>query len=85
VTDGTHTARVALKGNYTTSSFTASSDGHGGTLVVDPKTKPVAAPLPHSLIAAMACLGAPAGGAIHSRVGPSAPALLFAIPHTVAA
>ncbi|WP_291736527.1 hypothetical protein, partial [Bradyrhizobium sp.] len=36
VTDGTVTASVALLGNYMASTFTASSDGHGGTLVVDP-------------------------------------------------
>ncbi|TWC06727.1 autotransporter passenger strand-loop-strand repeat protein [Bradyrhizobium macuxiense] len=36
VTDGTVTASIALLGNYMTSTFTTSSDGHGGTLVVDP-------------------------------------------------
>jgi hypothetical protein len=36
VTDGTHTANIALLGNYMASTFAASSDGHGGTLVVDP-------------------------------------------------
>jgi hypothetical protein len=36
VSDGTHTAKLALLGNYTASSFAMSSDGHGGTLVVDP-------------------------------------------------
>jgi hypothetical protein len=36
VSDGTHTASVALLGNYSLASFTASSDGHGGTSVVDP-------------------------------------------------
>ncbi|MFN5282426.1 hypothetical protein [Bradyrhizobium sp.] len=36
MTDGTVTASVALLGNYMASTFTASSDGHGGTLVVDP-------------------------------------------------
>ena len=36
VTDGTHTANIALLGNYMASTFVASSDGHGGTLVVDP-------------------------------------------------
>jgi hypothetical protein len=37
VTDGTHTANIALLGNYMASSFVASSDGHGGTSVVDPQ------------------------------------------------
>ena len=36
VTDGTHTANIALLGNYLASSFVPSSDGHGGTNVVDP-------------------------------------------------
>jgi large repetitive protein len=33
VSDGTHTANIALLGNYLASSFVASSDGHGGTLI----------------------------------------------------
>jgi hypothetical protein len=36
VTDGTHTANIALLGNYMASTFVTSSDGHGGTNVVDP-------------------------------------------------
>jgi hypothetical protein len=36
VTDGTQTANIALLGNYMAASFVASSDGHGGTSVVDP-------------------------------------------------
>ena len=36
VTDGTHTANIALLGNYLASTFVTSSDGHGGTSVVDP-------------------------------------------------
>ncbi|UGY03026.1 AIDA repeat-containing protein [Bradyrhizobium quebecense] len=36
VTDGTVAASIALLGNYMASTFTTSSDGHGGTLVVDP-------------------------------------------------
>src|SRR5262249_60378273 len=36
VSDGTHNAQIALLGNYLTSTFVASSDGHGGTNVVDP-------------------------------------------------
>jgi hypothetical protein len=35
VTDGSHTANVALLGNYLASTFVASSDGHGGTLITD--------------------------------------------------
>ena len=35
VTDGTHSANIALLGNYLASSFVTSSDGHGGTNVVE--------------------------------------------------
>ena len=37
VTDGTHSANIALLGNYIASTFVASSDGHGGTNIVDPQ------------------------------------------------
>ncbi len=36
MTDGTHTANIALLGNYMASTFVAASDGHGGTVVHDP-------------------------------------------------
>ena len=36
VADDTRTANVALLGNYLASSFVATNDGHGGTMVVDP-------------------------------------------------
>ena len=36
VSDGTHTANIALDGIYSLANFTASSDGHGGTFVIDP-------------------------------------------------
>jgi hypothetical protein len=36
VTDGTHTSHITLEGNYAGHTFIASSDGHGGTTVVDP-------------------------------------------------
>jgi hypothetical protein len=36
VSDGKHSANIALLGNYMASVFVASSDGHGGTSVVDP-------------------------------------------------
>ena len=34
--DGSHTANVSLNGNYLSSSWALSSDGNGGTVVVDP-------------------------------------------------
>jgi hypothetical protein len=54
VTDGTHTAHIHLAGNYAGSTFTASSDGHGGTTVVDP-----AAAAAQRFIAASASMAAP--------------------------
>ena len=36
VSDGTHSASIALLGNYLASTFTTASDGHGGTAVTDP-------------------------------------------------
>ena len=36
VTDGSHTAQIALLGDYTHSGWTLSSDGNGGTIVIDP-------------------------------------------------
>jgi hypothetical protein len=36
VTSGSETANLTLLGQYTTANFTASSDGHGGTLIKDP-------------------------------------------------
>ena len=36
VTDGAKTAKIALSGNYLSSAWTLSSDGNGGTTVVDP-------------------------------------------------
>jgi aryl-phospho-beta-D-glucosidase BglC (GH1 family) len=39
VTDGqNHTTHIALVGNYVNSTFSLSSDGHGGTIVIDPVT-----------------------------------------------
>ncbi len=35
-----HTANVELAGNYTGSTFSLSSDGSGGTIVIDPAAKP---------------------------------------------
>jgi hypothetical protein len=36
VTDGTNTANISLQGDYLSSTWTISSDGNGGTTVVDP-------------------------------------------------
>ncbi|HEY2177063.1 MAG TPA: hypothetical protein VGH15_00650 [Caulobacteraceae bacterium] len=68
VTDGTHTTHIALLGNYVGHVFSVSSDGHGGTTVIDPPAKTAAAPI----VQAMAALG----------TGPAAaaPALTLAHP-----
>jgi hypothetical protein len=59
VTDGTHTAHIHLAGNYSGSTFTTSSDGHGGTTVVDPTSHGAAR---QTFVAAMASF-APKGPA----------------------
>src|SRR5262249_37103233 len=43
VTDGVHTANISLEGDYLLSSWDLSSDGHGGTVVIDPVGWPYAA------------------------------------------
>ena len=49
VSDGTHTANIALLGQYIASGFVASSDGHGGTLISDPpQTTQHMLSLPHA-------------------------------------
>jgi hypothetical protein len=60
VTDGTHTAKIKLTGNYTASTFVVSTDGHGGTKVVDP-TRPATA---LAFLGAMSAFGAAAGGVV---------------------
>ncbi len=64
VTDGVHSAHIALAGDYTAASFVVASDGHGGTSVHDP-----AKAAPRAFVDAMARLSAPAGAD-----GPQAPA-----------
>ena len=71
VTDGTHTAHINLKGDYTASTFVAASDGHGGVIIHDPP-KAAAPPPPwieagagQRFIAALAGFGTQAGGQAH--------------------
>jgi hypothetical protein len=66
VTDGMHTARIVLAGNYVGSTWIASGDGHNGVVIIDP---PAAAPSAQAFAAAMAGIGAGAG----STTLPSAP------------
>ena len=58
VTDGTHTAKINLRGNYLGSNWVASSDGRGGVLIVDPGAASTAQPSPHAFISALATTGA---------------------------
>ncbi|MDQ2764223.1 MAG: hypothetical protein M3Y22_12320, partial [Pseudomonadota bacterium] len=55
---------INLAGNYTGSTFVAASDGHGGTIVHDPKAAAAVAP-PHVFIAAMAVVGVVAAAPTH--------------------
>ncbi len=83
VTDGTHTAHIKLAGNYLSSTFTASSDGHGGTIVVDSKSPSAA--LTHRFIAAAAGLAGSAGEAIHPGAARADPGPMLAKPHAMIA
>ncbi|HXU99204.1 MAG TPA: hypothetical protein VG166_01745 [Caulobacteraceae bacterium] len=65
VTDGTHTARITLTGDYTSSTFTVSSDGHGGTNIVDPPAASAA-----RLAAAASSFGAMASGPMQPGAEP---------------
>jgi hypothetical protein len=72
VTDGTHTAFIELKGDYIGSKFIVSTDGHGGTQVVDPHApgapNSAQASPPHGFIAAAAAFGAVPGAPITNTV-----------------
>ena len=83
VTDGTHTAHITLIGDYRASTFVAGSDGHGGTIVVDPAKS--AATASDRFVAAMAGMGGPAGGAIHTGAVRTDPAPMLARPHAMIA
>jgi len=48
VTDGTHTANIALLGNYLSSIFVAKNDGHGGTIITDPQLVALHLAQPHT-------------------------------------
>ncbi|MGI8839472.1 MAG: hypothetical protein ACR2F8_01585 [Caulobacteraceae bacterium] len=89
VADGTHTANITLIGNYAKATFTTSSDGHGGTIVVDPKTgasaalSTSAAGAVQTFIAAASAMGAgesASGQAMAAHVPLAAPPTLAAPP-----
>ena len=86
VSDGVHTASIALQVNFLSSGFVTASDNHGGVLVT---TAPPPAPIPpqtpispHRLIEAMAGLGAPASNTVICRLAPPARENLLSGPRT---
>ncbi len=96
VTDGTHTAKINLTGNYTASTFVLATDGHGGTLIHDPaKATATPAPIPITspwrigpaplvpFIGAMASFGA-AGASTSSAslMAPLTRQAALALPHS---
>jgi hypothetical protein len=79
VTDGVHTARIKLDGDYVGDSFVVSSDGLGGVLIVDQARSSAA---PSAFVSAMAAMGAPASHADDHSLGAARPAgKLLAAPH----
>jgi len=87
VTDGRHTAHIELLGDYLGSTFTVSTDGHGGTLVVDPASTPAAAApaQAHGFVAVMASFGAATGGSSAASEGVHATTPVLAAPRMTAA
>ncbi len=81
VTDGTHTAKITLAGNFSNSTFTTSSDGHGGTKVVDPPAGASAAGVAR-FVAGVSSMGASGASAIHPRADhtPSERGPLLSLP-----
>ena len=67
ITDGTHTAHITLMGDYTAATFTTSSDGHGGTTVVDPPAAGTASAMP--LASAMAAFAPTVAGSLATAPG----------------
>jgi hypothetical protein len=76
VKSGSETATIKLDGDYLSSRFVLSSDGHGGTTVVDPAkgAAPHLTSPPHQFVGAMASLGANAGAAHEAAEAWRAPA-----------
>ena len=87
VSDGTHTAHIALAGNYTNSAFVCASDGHGGVIIHDPTpgmTTPSSVAATHALVSAMAGMGATGAAPATVSTAPATHAqLLLIAPHAV--
>ena len=65
VTDGIHTAKIAFTGEYLSSKWIASSDGHGGTAIVDPPAARTPSPAPGAFVQTLAAMASP-----HAQAGP---------------
>jgi len=78
VTDGTHTAEIKLIGSYPTSTFEVSSDGHGGTIVVDPAA--TGSSSPHHFIAAMASMTGPGSAPVSPAMRQAIDQPLITVP-----
>jgi hypothetical protein len=63
VTDGTHTAKIALLGNYVGTTFKTATDGSGGTRIVDQTTTAATS----QFVSAVAGMGAVSGGSMSPR------------------
>jgi fibronectin-binding autotransporter adhesin len=83
VSDGAHTARIRLVGDFLGASFTAASDGHGGVLIVDPAT--VGPPSTHAFAAAAAGMAPASAGSVAAPTGLAGVGMAsrLASPHTV--
>ncbi|HEY5071350.1 MAG TPA: hypothetical protein VII63_04895 [Caulobacteraceae bacterium] len=83
VTDGTHLAQINLTGNYLSSNFQASSDSHGGVIVVAlaPAGATTTTVVPHRFIAAMAGFAPQTAAAAHIGWASEAQAPVLARPH----
>jgi hypothetical protein len=87
VSNGTQSASVALGGDYLASTFAVLTDGHGGTIVVDPPTgraNAIAAPV-RRFVAAAAAMGAGGGPTARHDVAPPIHPPLLARPGAIAA
>ena len=86
VSDGAHTARIALVGDYTAATFTAAKDGHGGVLIkattpLAPNTAPAA-----GFVDAMAGLTSPRPAISHApaaNASTTALAMLVTTSHSL--
>jgi hypothetical protein len=77
VSDGTHTARIGLIGDYVGATFTASNDHEGGVVVVASTTSRMST---QTFVAAMAAFAGPTGSTVHSDAAGAGQSVLLAPP-----